>query len=147
MQSAMSSSPLRIELRVSNLMRAALLVVAACAALALWRSDVPRAALLVVPVLLVGPWRRLDRLPWHELVLRSDGTAAGLNANGDETAVSPRRLLRRGPLWVLELDAPAGRVALLFGPDTLDPVQRRSLRLWVERHVEREPSQVKVAHV
>jgi hypothetical protein len=143
----MSSSPPRIELRTSNLIRAALLVLAACAALAVLRSELPRTALLAVPLLLVVAWRQLGRPPWEQLVLRSDGSAAGWAATGDEVALTPRQLQRRGPLWVLEVETASGRRTLLFGPDTLDGVQRRGLRLWMERHLERESTPSGVQHV
>ena len=143
----MSSSPLRIELRTSNLIRAALLVVAACAALAVWRSELPRLALLAVPLLLTVAWRQLGRPAWEQLILRSDGSAAGSTAAGDEVALTPRQLQRRGPLWLLEVETASGRRTLLFGPDTLDGAQRRGLRLWMERHLEHETRAGGAQHV
>lgn len=130
----MSSPPRTFELRVSKMLRAALVVLAGAAAVAVWRSDLPRAGLLVIPCCFWLAWRQLHLGPWRELVLRGDGTAVIGNAAGEAIEVAPVDLQRRGPLWVLRLRQDGRTQSLLFGPDTLDAPQRRQLRLWMERH-------------
>lgn len=127
-----TSSPLRIELRPSRLLAAALLALAVLGAVAFWLSAAPRPLLLAVPLLLALAWPR--RPPGVAVVFRGDGTAAVETAPGQERAVEPLRLLERGPLAVVLLDAAGGRLALPLLPDTLDRPARRDLRLWFARH-------------
>lgn len=128
------SSLLRLELRRPRALDAALLALAALAAAALWLSAAPRVALLLVPLLLAAAWPRERAGGWRWLVLRGDGTAAGIAAGGDETELAPVRLRRRGPLTLLTLEA-QGRMHLhLFTPDTLPRADARRLRLWFARH-------------
>lgn len=143
----MSSPPHRFELRVSNLLKVVLALLAALAAVALWRSELPRASLVLAPGLFAFAWWQARRLPWRELVLRGDGSAAAVDATGETVELVPVLLQRRGPLWVLRVTARGRMRSLLFGPDTLDAKQRRQMRLWMERHVLAATATGDAAHV
>jgi hypothetical protein len=145
--SDMSSPPLRIELRPSRLLRAVLLLLAALAALALLRSAAPLWTLLAVPPLLAFAWPRASRHGWNALVLRSDGSAAALHADGSELALEPWGLQRRGWLTVLSLVADGSVHSHLFTPETMSAELRRRLVLWFARHVDRETRSGAAAHV
>lgn len=143
----MSSPPLRLELRVSNALRVALFVLALGAAWALWRSDLPCAGLLLIPVLLGAGWWQLQRMPWRELALRGDGSAVLVDAGGELHEASVSGLQDRGLLQVLRLIQAGRTVFLVFGFDTLDAVRRRELRLWTEQHLRREATPGVATHV
>jgi hypothetical protein len=130
-------SPLRIELRVSRALRASLLALAVLAGVALWLTALPRWSLLALPLLLAGAWPRVRGGGWRALVLRSDGSAAALDADGAETDVVPCRLQRRGVLTVLTLEAQGRMQTHLFTPETLDAEASRRLGLWYARHAAR----------
>lgn len=145
--SDMSSPPLRFELRVSNALRVALVLLALGAAWALWRSDLPRAGLLAIPLLFGASWWQLQRMRWRELVLRGDGSAVLADAGGELHEASVSGLQDRGLLQVLRLTRAGRTVVLVFGFDTLDAARRRELRLWTERHLRRDATPGVAAHV
>jgi hypothetical protein len=140
------SSPLRIELQPSRLLRAALLLLASLALTALWLSAAPSWVMLAPPLLLALAWPRATSNPPRSLVLRGDGTAVELRGD-DERDVVLLRLQRRGPLSVLTLGTGAERRTHLFTPETLPSQARRQLALWFERHVSSTASTSPVAHV
>jgi hypothetical protein len=123
-----TSLPLRIELRPSRWLRLALLLLAACALLALLRSQAPWPVLALVPLLLAVAWPRASRR-WSALVLRADGSAAAL----------------RHDVVVLEHGGTGSALALL--PDALDAAARRVLLLWASRHAGRDAARGSAAHV
>jgi hypothetical protein len=141
----MSSPPLRIELRTSGLLRAALVVLAALAMAALWRSAAPSWTAVLPCVFLLLAWPR--RLRWRALALRGDGSVALLDDATGETPVEPRALQRRGPLTVLTVQLDARRLSFVFLPDTLERNLRRELVLWFARHLPVEGQARAGAHV
>ena len=146
---AMSSQPLRLELRSSHALALAVLILAMLAAWAIWRSALPRETVLVVPLLFAASWWRLKRSPGAVLLLRADGSA-GISTRGidDLQEASIEALHRRGPLWVLAIDTAGARHFQCFGPDTLDASQRRELLIWTQLHLQRRSKrQGQVAHV
>ena len=140
------SSPLRIELRPSRLLRAALLLLAGFAIIALVISAAPLWLLAAVPLLLALSWPRVPASAPESLVLRGDGTAVEL-VDDRERAVVPLRLQRRGVLTVLSLAHGERTHHWILLPDTLSPQARRQLALWFERHVSCADPTSPVAHV
>lgn len=140
-----TSLPLRIELRPSRWLRLMLAMLAACATLALWRSHLPAASLLLVPALLAVAWPRAAR--WSALVLRADGTAVAADRDGMEHPVEVKGLELRGPLALLHLDEGGRTRRLPLLPDVLPSAPARLLRLWAERNIERDPDARSVARV
>ena len=146
MPPSVMSSPLRIELQPSRLLRAALLLLASLAMIALWLSAAPPSAMLAPPLLLAFAWPRVESNAARSLVLRGDGTAVELTGD-EERDVVPLRLQRRGLLTVLILGTGAERRTHLFTPETLPSQARRQLALWFERHVSCADPTSPVAHV
>jgi hypothetical protein len=131
----MSSPPLRIELRTSGLLRAALVALAALASIALWRSAAPPWMPALPWMMLPFAWPRVRGERWSALALRGDGTASLLDDASGETPVEPRVLQRRGPLTALTVQLGQRRLAFVFLPDTLDRRLRRELVLWFARNL------------
>ena len=130
------SSPLRIELRQAPGIGAILLGLAALAVVALLLSSLPPWSVGAVPVLLALAWPRAARQGARELLLRDDGSAVLLAADGGEFDAEARRLQRRGWLTVLTLEVQGRMQVHLFTPASLDAGAARSLYLWFERHVQ-----------
>lgn len=141
----MSSPPLRIELRPSRWLRAALLVLTPLAALALLLSQAPwPLALILPPLALAWAWPR-GHAP-RTLVLRADSSAS-VESEAGEQALEAARLDTRGPLTVFEARAAGRAIAWVFAPDTLPASTRRELRLWARRHPRLRAAGTYVAHV
>jgi toxin CptA len=141
-----TSLPLRIELRPSRWLRLALLLLAACALLALLRSQAPWPVLALVPLLLAVAWPRASRR-WSALVLRADGSAAALRHDVAELEVTVAAVELRGPLIVVVLEHGGTGSALALLPDALDAAARRVLLLWASRHAGRDAARGSAAHV
>ncbi len=131
-----NSPACRIDWRPSRWPRAALLVLAACALLAVWASALDAIACVLMSCAVVvhaaWSWRRERCRAQCRLWLPGGGRAAEV----DGVAVAGLHLLRRGPLWVLRIEGgtAATPTALAWWPDTLDLAARRELALAVEAH-------------
>lgn len=133
-------SSLRLELRPSWVLQGALVALALLAVLAVWLSELPRAALLLGPGLAAISLWRLRALPRGQLVLHSGGQAEWWPQRLDsgfapEPSTAERvRLESRGPLAVLRLRVQHRIVRWPLASDTLPAAQARALRLWIDRH-------------
>jgi hypothetical protein len=130
----MSSPPLRIELRRSHALQAALVLLAVLAAYALWQSQAPPWSLIAIPLLLASAWPRAEAPLAAALVLRDDGSVVLLATSGDEFGLDSLRMQRRGPLTVLTARRAGRRWAWVFTPEILSREARRRMTLWFERH-------------
>lgn len=132
--SNMSSPPLRLELKPSRWLAAAIALLAMLAMLAVLRSGLPWAA--SGPVLPLGllAWTAVRRQRPETLLFRADGSAVRLLEHDENLAIEARALVERGPLAVLVL-AEGGRIRRIpCAPDTLGAPTRRALRLWFATH-------------
>jgi toxin CptA len=133
--SPISSPSLRLELRRSAWLVAALSLMAALAAVAVLLSALPDAAVLPVAALLGLALWQLVRGPRGHLVLHPSGLAEWWPEGGDEaTATELLALEPRGPVAVLSLRIGGRTVRWAAASDTLPPPARRLLRLWLARH-------------
>jgi hypothetical protein len=139
--SSPSSAPsLRLELRPSRVLAAALIVLAALATLAVLRSNLPVLSVLGVPVLLALALWQLQRAPRGLLVLLPGGEARWVPRGSDEwRTLDSLTLQRRGPLCVLSLGVQGRCVRWPGASDTLPFADARLLRLWLDRHRSADP--------
>jgi hypothetical protein len=128
-------SCLRIDLQPSPRLRLAVLLLALLAALSVGCSDLPRAAVLVVPGLALLALVQLQRAPRGRLQLESSGVAEWWRAGALEPEpIEALRLERRGPIAVLSWRC-ADRVQRWpAASDTLPPAVARMLDLWIDRN-------------
>lgn len=132
--SDISSPPLRLELKPSRWLGAAIAALVPLAIVSILRSGLPAIALAVVPLLAWSAWSALQRRSVASLLFRADGTAVRLLEHDEEIALEPRAFIERGPFAVLVLDEAAAIRRVPCAPDTLDAADRRNLRLWFARH-------------
>jgi hypothetical protein len=139
--SSPSSAPsLRLELRPSRVLAAALIVLAALATLAVLRSNLPVLSVLGMPILLALALWQLQRAPRGLLVLLPGGEARWVPRGSDEwRSLDSLSLQRRGPLCVLSLGVQGRCVRWPGASDTLPSADARLLRLWLDRHRPAEP--------
>ena len=127
------SAPCRIDWRPSRWLLAALLLLTACAPVAVLASEMPRKAaiLLALAAMVQGihlAWREWRRPP-RSLLFTADGRLLV-----DDLEATDMQLQWRGPLaFMAWRDASGRRQRLAWWPDTLPPRWRRELRLAVDR--------------
>ncbi|HET9047985.1 MAG TPA: hypothetical protein VFN29_03335 [Chiayiivirga sp.] len=139
---SLQTAPIRIELAPSRSLRAAILVLAGLALLAIWFSRVPSGVMILVPLLAWHGWYALARdLPLC-LVLRADGSAMRLLDGDIEQPVQLMALHERGGIGVLVLAVDARVQRLAWAPDTLSRPARRELRLWLAEQRRRAVAKV-----
>jgi hypothetical protein len=127
-------SSLRIELRPSLRLRWAVLVLALLAALSVWMSALPRAALLAVPALGALAFAQLQRAPRGRLHLEASGLAEWWRDGAHEPeTVEALSLERRGPFAVLSWRCGDRSQRWPAASDTLPPAAARALDLWIGR--------------
>ncbi len=130
-----ASAPFRLEWRPSRWLVAAHAALGVAGALSVMASDVPSSVAwwLAPAALSWGAWLAVaeSRRAPRQLLWSADGTLCV-----DGLAVADPQMQWRGPLAVLRWrDAKGYRKALVWWPDTLDPAQRRELRLAAARAV------------
>lgn len=126
--------PLRLSLRPSRGLRAAVLALTVPAACAIRVSALPDASLVLLPALAWWAWRALAAGLPLTLVLRGDGSAVRLGDDGEERPARPLALHERGPLGTLALLVDGRRRDVAWAADSLPRAMRRELRLWMRDH-------------
>ena len=128
-RSRSASPPLRIELRGSRQLAAALVALGLLAGAGLWLTDLP--SVLAAPgtalCVLYGLCLARDerRRALSELVLR------GADAGMDGRAIEAFELRWRGPLTLVTWRSDGRERRLVAWPDVVDARLRRELRLWM----------------